>query len=110
MQRNRTVVESLDVYLKLWLYITHINKNVRQEEANTIPQNSLNFGTSSRMAPPATIPKLEELPLNAGDPPNSAWGLWGPGDKLGSLNYLTGEVVLKTIQEEVKTGDRVGLE
>ncbi|KAL1854819.1 hypothetical protein Daus18300_011335 [Diaporthe australafricana] len=55
-------------------------------------------------------PEFHELPLNTGDPPYSAWGLWGAGDKLGSLNYLTDEVVLKTIKEEVITGERVGLD
>jgi hypothetical protein len=56
------------------------------------------------------LPSLDELPLKAGDPPNSAWGLWGPGDKLGSLNYLTDEAVLTAVKEEVQTGARVGLE
>lgn len=64
------------------------------------------------MAPiPARIPSLKELPLNKGDPPNSAWGLWGDGadSALGALNYLTDELVAKTIREEIKTGERVGL-
>lgn len=62
------------------------------------------------MAPPNPLPGLADLPLRPGDPPNSAWGLWGPEDKLGALNYLTDEVVLRTMKEEVKTGERVGLE
>lgn len=62
------------------------------------------------MAPITPLPKLNELPLNPGDPPKSAWGLWGPNDKLGALNYLTDEVVLKAIKEDVLTGERVGLE
>ena len=57
-----------------------------------------------------SIPRLDELPLNAGDPPNSAWGLWGAEDELGSLNYLTDETVLKATKEEVQTGERVGME
>ncbi|OAL46297.1 putative cyclase [Pyrenochaeta sp. DS3sAY3a] len=58
------------------------------------------------------LPSLAELPINKDDPPNSAWGLWGDSKEssLGSLNYLTDEVVLKTIREEVKTGERVGLD
>lgn len=58
------------------------------------------------------LPALSELPLHEGDPPNSAWGLWGDSKEasLGSLNYLTDEVVLRTVKEEVKTGARVGLE
>jgi hypothetical protein len=54
------------------------------------------------------IPSFAALPLRKGDPPFSAWGLWeNPG--LGTLNYLTSEVVLKTMREEVNTGERVGL-
>ncbi|KAJ1333119.1 cyclase family protein [Microdochium nivale] len=62
------------------------------------------------MPTPTKFPKLDELPLNAGDPPNSAWGLWGEQDKLGSLNHLTDELVLKAVQSEIKTGERVGLD
>ena len=63
------------------------------------------------MTPPVhPIPAFEQLPLRKGDPPHSAWGLWGngPNSVLGSLNYLTDEVVLQAIKE-VRTGDRVGL-
>lgn len=62
------------------------------------------------MAAPKSLPKLSELPLDPSHPPNSAWGLWGKGDKLGSLNYLTDEVVLDAVRTEIKTGQRVGLE
>lgn len=59
------------------------------------------------------IPPLSQLPLNAGDPPNSAWGLWGEGSEdpaLGSLNYLTNELVLQAAKSEIQTGERIGLE
>ena len=58
------------------------------------------------------LPDLDSLPLRAGDPPRSAWGLWGDSEdaSLGSLNYLTDELVLKTAKKEVRTGERVGLE
>lgn len=58
------------------------------------------------------LPKFSELPLNKDDPPNSAWGLWGKNgldDQLGTLNYLTDALVLKTMKEEIQTGKRVGL-
>jgi hypothetical protein len=60
---------------------------------------------------PKALPRFDELPLHDGDPPNSAWGLWGDGPEssLGSLNYLTDELVQRAIKEEVKTGERVGL-
>jgi hypothetical protein len=58
------------------------------------------------------LPEFERLPLNEGDPPNSAWGLWDDTNdaSLGSLNYLTDDVVLRAVREEVKTGERTGLE
>lgn len=44
--------------------------------------------TSSIMAPPR--PRFEDLPLRKGDPPYSAWGIWGPNDELGTLvSWLT---------------------
>lgn len=57
------------------------------------------------------LPSFKELPLQDGDPPNSAWGLWGdgPDSALGSLNYLTDDLLLRTVKEEIKTGERVGL-
>lgn len=64
------------------------------------------------MAPPLDpLPRLDQLPLRQGDPPNSAWGLWGdgPDSALGSLNYLSEQVVLKAAREEIRTGERVGL-
>lgn len=65
------------------------------------------------MAPPLQpLPSLNQLPLREGDPPNSAWGLWGdgPDSSLGALNYLTEELVSRTAREEIKTGERLGLE
>lgn len=62
------------------------------------------------MALKRQLPTFAELPLREGDPPNSAWGLWGPSDKLGALNYLTDELVLRAAKDEVQTGERVGLE
>lgn len=50
------------------------------------------------------------LPLHKGDPPHSAWGRWGPADQLGTLNYLTAELVANTARSEIQTGERVGLD
>lgn len=60
---------------------------------------------------PNSLPSLDQLPLRDGDPPNSTWGLWGDerDSALGSLNYLTDELVLRTIREEVSSGERVAL-
>jgi len=54
-------------------------------------------------------PSFKDLPLRKDDPPFSAWGLYGPSDKLGTLNLLTPEVVAQAAQE-IKTGVRIGLD
>jgi len=35
------------------------------------------------------LPSYRELPVQAGAPPGSSWGLWGDDDQLGTLNLLT---------------------
>jgi hypothetical protein len=54
-------------------------------------------------------PPFDQLPLRKGDPPYSAWGLYGADDQLGTLNLLTEEVVKEAVTE-VKTGVRVCLD
>ncbi|RDH27579.1 putative cyclase-domain-containing protein [Aspergillus welwitschiae] len=61
---------------------------------------------SSPLARP--IPSFDELPLRAGDPHHSAWGLW-KNPALGALNHLTDDKVLKAAKEEIQTGERVTL-
>lgn len=53
--------------------------------------------------------KFSDLPLDKNGPHGNAWGLWGPDDQLGTLNYLTDEVVARTAKEEIQTGKRVSL-
>ena len=53
-------------------------------------------------------PRFEDLPLRAGDPKGSSWGLWGEDDELGTLNLLTPEVTRKAAAE-VTTGEVVAL-
>jgi len=59
--------------------------------------------------PNFTRPAFSDLPLNKGDPWLSAWGLWGKDDQLGTLNFLTEEVVREVAKSEIKEGVRVGL-
>jgi hypothetical protein len=54
------------------------------------------------------VHSFEQLPLRAGDPPYSAWGLWDKPE-LGALNYLSDENTLKVAKEEIQTGVRIGL-
>ncbi|KAI5924727.1 hypothetical protein F4810DRAFT_663092 [Camillea tinctor] len=69
------------------------------------------------MAPPAPgikvnadgVPDFDALPLREGDPPYSAWGLYGADDELGTLNRLTDERVAAAAQGEIRTGKRISL-
>lgn len=54
-------------------------------------------------------PAFSDLPLNKGDPKFSAWGLWGENDELGTLNFLTPEVVRVVAAAEIKDGARINL-
>lgn len=56
----------------------------------------------------ATRPRFEDLPLRVGDPPWSAWGLYGPDDQLGTLNLLTPDIIVEAAKE-IRTGARIGL-
>ncbi|KAL2379660.1 hypothetical protein BDBG_09155 [Blastomyces gilchristii SLH14081] len=57
---------------------------------------------------PANLPKFTDVPLNKGDPPFSAWGLYGKDDQLGCLNRQTDTIVVEAVKE-IKTGVRVSL-
>ncbi|KAK6381525.1 hypothetical protein LTS17_004583 [Exophiala oligosperma] len=52
---------------------------------------------------------FDSLPKVEGQPHGNAWGLWGENDELGTLNYLTPEVVKRAVQE-VKTGVSIQLD
>jgi hypothetical protein len=54
-------------------------------------------------------PSFEDLPLDKKGPHGNAWGRWGPEDQLGTLNFLTDEVIAKTAKENIVTGQRVSL-
>jgi hypothetical protein len=45
------------------------------------------------MPPSRSLPSYDELPVVAGAPKGSSWGVWGPDDKFGTLNLLTPEAV-----------------
>lgn len=64
----------------------------------------MNHGQTQRAQPP-----FESLPLRPGDPPFSAWGLYGLDDELGTLNLLTDHVVADAARE-IRTGQRIGLD
>ena len=43
------------------------------------------------------LPRYRDLPIDPGKPPHSAWGLFGEGDQLGTLNLLTPERVRRAV-------------
>ena len=45
------------------------------------------------MATTDGLPSYDELPVRAGLPPGSSWGVWGEDDRFGCLNLLTPERV-----------------
>lgn len=57
----------------------------------------------------ANFPKRSALPHISGTPKDNAW-FWGGADELGRLNLLTPERTVKTVQENVKTGDSISLD
>ncbi|KAG9600511.1 hypothetical protein KCU77_g3280, partial [Aureobasidium melanogenum] len=57
---------------------------------------------------PSQRPPFSSLPLRPGDPPYSAWTLYGPKDELGTLNLLTPERVLAAAKE-IQLGESFGL-
>jgi len=59
---------------------------------------------------PKPRPPFESLPLRDGDPPFSAWGLYGDDDQLGALNLLTDENTLSAAKSEIRTGVRLSLD
>jgi hypothetical protein len=53
------------------------------------------------------VPQFKDLPIRSDAPPGSAWGVFDQGarrDVLGTLNFITPEVVVAT-REEIRTGE-----
>jgi hypothetical protein len=55
------------------------------------------------------LPQYSDLPVRAGAPAGSSWGVWGDADRLGALNLLTPERVVAAARE-VRTGDAFRLD
>jgi kynurenine formamidase len=56
----------------------------------------------------SALPAFDELPVLAESGTRHSWGVFGPGDELGTLNLLTPEVVRAGLACAV-TGERIGL-
>ncbi|RMZ24925.1 hypothetical protein D0859_11025 [Hortaea werneckii] len=65
----------------------------------------------SRISPSdSTSPtSFDELPLDKNGPHGNAWGKWGSNDQIGTLNFLTEDVVAKAARDCILTGERVSL-
>lgn len=63
-------------------------------------------------ADPNLYPKFQQLPIQPDAPPHSAWGVFdnarGARDVLGTLNFITHEVVVAA-KDEIQTGESVVL-
>jgi hypothetical protein len=56
-----------------------------------------------------TVIHFDSLPLDSNGPRGNAWGRFGPNDELGTLNYLTPQVVVEAAKE-IQTGVRISLD
>ena len=65
-----------------------------------------NPASKTEQEAPSRLPPLSSLPLREGDPPYSAWGLYGPQDELGSLNRLSDAIVAQAAKAEIQSGTR----
>ncbi|KIW91700.1 uncharacterized protein Z519_07668 [Cladophialophora bantiana CBS 173.52] len=54
-------------------------------------------------------PDFESLPTVDGQPQGNTWGLWGKDDELGTLNYLTHDVI-RNAAREIKAGISIQLD
>jgi hypothetical protein len=63
----------------------------------------------SDSSPTNTHIPFTPLPLDPSGPHGNAWGKWGSDDQLGTLSYLTDDVVAAAARENVRTGKRVSL-
>jgi hypothetical protein len=59
-------------------------------------------------APDIVVVPFDELPCLPGSGLRHSWNVHGPGDQLGTLNRLTGDVVAAAATA-VRTGERIGL-
>lgn len=66
------------------------------------------MSTSSSTTPPPR-PPFSDLPLDRNAPGRNCWGLFGPDDELGQLNYITPDVTKAAVQE-VMHGVKIGLD
>ncbi|KAG0164643.1 hypothetical protein DFQ28_009989 [Apophysomyces sp. BC1034] len=46
----------------------------------------------------SSLPTYDQLPIDSKYPSNTAWGLWGENDNLGTLNKITQEITAKASQ------------
>ena len=57
---------------------------------------------------PSELPDYAELPVRAGRPPSSSWGVWSDRDVFGTLNLLTPERV-QAAAASIRSGRTFGL-
>lgn len=68
-----------------------------------------NTMSSSSSSSPAPRPPFSDLPLDKSAPGRNCWGLFGPDDDLGQLNYITADVTKAAVQE-VTHGVKIALD
>lgn len=56
----------------------------------------------------ANWPTYQDLPLHPSFPTKAAWGVWGPEDELGALNYIT-PATIQAAKREIQEGIAISL-
>ena len=75
----------------------------------TLSSTSCRVMPSQSLADAPLTHEFAALPLDKKGPHGNAWGRWGLDDQLGTLNFLTDDVVARAVSECVKTGQRTSL-
>lgn len=82
---RRRVFEAL--LTLLWI---HLRTKIQCFPHRTITPSlmPLEYESMSTNSDNKTAPAFGDLPLREGDPPYSAWGLWGEDDNIGTLVHI----------------------
>lgn len=96
------------------LLFARLDDTASRQRVVTIPAPLIQRGSGEIRNPvtaadyPAPMPTYQELPIRAGMPTGSSWGVFGEGDQRGTLNFVTPERVRQAARL-VKSGESFAL-
>jgi kynurenine formamidase len=68
-------------------------RNLKPQRKTAVRGASRTVKSAPYRAPAPDLPRYDQLPIRAGAPAGSAWGVFGDDDQLGTINLLTPERV-----------------